>query len=564
MDRLRRTFAILFHLQLGMTRNVGARRVLASLLAVGLLLTPVAQAKTIALLVGIGQYPNPDNRLTGPAFDVAAMKAAVTTHFGARPEDVVTLLDAQATRAAILEALKALSKRSAPGDQVIIYFSGHGTSARDRKNDFDLPYGTGAFVPYDATQLEDKPLSQRLIIGRSDLGPLALRPLDEGGRSVLVIVDACYSGKFVRNVSKGKDRYVALGAGSDEFATPTNAAPAPETTPYPYRNVVMLSASGDYEAAKETTDPAETFDGKPQGVFTDALIRIFRGTVSADSNRDGEVSFQEIRAAARGAIAAAGYPQSPQLLPALEEDRSGLTLRGVPGIVAKPIAQVGASAPTVTVAPNAQSVTEALAQSGVKIVPKAGEFVFDRAGDDYRLLTSSGDLIFANPSFDRVVDRLQAEIVLRRIVAGADPKLAPQIDTSPGHRAGTFLIGQDGFQVIARVKPGARLMLIDFQPFGRITTLYPTRSGELTPAADDGILRVPENGRILATPPEGLDRVLALEFPKSVDGISEFFELNSAPTSKTIIALETWLRGVRGGYGSTITDIRVANPGGRP
>ena len=45
--------------------------------------------------------------------------------------------------------IAALEQRSAPGDTVLIYFSGHGTSANDNNNSYDLPYATGAWVPYD-------------------------------------------------------------------------------------------------------------------------------------------------------------------------------------------------------------------------------------------------------------------------------------------------------------------------------------------------------------------------------------------------------------------------------
>ena len=59
------------------------------------------------------------------------------------------LRDQDATHARILAEIGALERPQRAGDTVVIYFSGHGTSANDNNNAYDLPYATGAWVPYD-------------------------------------------------------------------------------------------------------------------------------------------------------------------------------------------------------------------------------------------------------------------------------------------------------------------------------------------------------------------------------------------------------------------------------
>jgi secreted trypsin-like serine protease len=59
-----------------------------------------------ALLIGIEQYQNPKFNLKGSVNDVRNMERLLTNTFGYRREQIVTLLDAQATRANILKAFE--------------------------------------------------------------------------------------------------------------------------------------------------------------------------------------------------------------------------------------------------------------------------------------------------------------------------------------------------------------------------------------------------------------------------------------------------------------------------
>jgi len=156
-----------------------------------------SHAKSQALLIGIGQYPGLQ-ALQGPVNDVALMKKILTQNANFPTERIEVLIDEEATRRNILKAMDQLLKTTEPGDKIILYFSGHGTSAFNDRIDADLPSHSGALVPYDIDNVSNKDeLHQQLLIGRRDLRPV-LSKLDATGAEVLVLVDACFSGNVVR------------------------------------------------------------------------------------------------------------------------------------------------------------------------------------------------------------------------------------------------------------------------------------------------------------------------------------------------------------------------------
>jgi Caspase domain len=161
----------------------------------------VSGARNVALLVAVGQFRDPElkeHELLGTAADIDSMQQTLTQRWGFAAGDVVALRNQDATHERILAEISSLEKRSAPGDTVLIYFSGHGTSANDADSSFDLPYATGAWIPYDIDMNTPASAQGTLIIGRRDLVP-RLKKLDQGGRLVVVISDSCYSGQVVRS-----------------------------------------------------------------------------------------------------------------------------------------------------------------------------------------------------------------------------------------------------------------------------------------------------------------------------------------------------------------------------
>jgi hypothetical protein len=113
-----------------------------------------------ALLVGINDYPNPDNRLEGCVNDVFKMSATLQ-QIGFEPDDIRLLLDERATASAIRERFAWVLEDPQPGDQRVFFYSGHGAQIPDYNSDEVVDHTDETFVPYDfdwddkATHLTD-------------------------------------------------------------------------------------------------------------------------------------------------------------------------------------------------------------------------------------------------------------------------------------------------------------------------------------------------------------------------------------------------------------------------
>ncbi len=288
-------------------------------------------AENHALLIGINRYQSADvSPLQGPVNDVAALKETLLK-YGFSPPNVTTLVNSQATKEGILGAFRKLKAVTKPGDFIFAYFSGHGTSAyAPETNDegvrqaygVEIGESSGALVPYDAKISRDPTATLKsLIVGRRDLKPLLL-DLDKD-RKLFVAFDSCFSGNTIRAVRKsGLRKFVDVFGGM-----PSPVFQGSKKEPYPYKNVIYLSAAKENEAATDETDPSLTIDKKEHGVLTDALLRGLRG--EADTNHDGVITYLELYEYVKRRISIRNYTlsqaQTPQLLP-LSEDVKDISL----------------------------------------------------------------------------------------------------------------------------------------------------------------------------------------------------------------------------------------------
>lgn len=543
-----------------MMRVWATARIVAALLA----LVPVgAQARTIALLVGISRYDDTGiSGLQGPTRDVAAVAQVIEHAMAAAPGDVHVLTDHQASVAAIRAELRGLFDRSAPGDTVVIFLSGHGTSARDPNSTTDLPMGTSAFVPADFALAQTDHVAERLLTGRYDLLPLALKPLDAGGRNVIVISDSCYSGNIVRGVHSGTTKYIPIGDSSGPPLVAKAADLAPAT--YPYSHVIMLSASADTEPAHDLDDMAATptIDGKPKGALTNALLRVYAGLKPADYNHDGKVSFIELQRAVREDLAVLHQPQSPQLLPSLDQDVAGLTYAGVPGLVAKAVAANGPKL-SLGLPPGDNALAGAIGETG--------EFAIDAHDPDmtvlpgYGLRNRSGDVIISDQPLAVLVARLRAGVWARDVVDRGASSIALAADTQPSARGGNFVIGRDHLRMVLKADRAVHYLVVDVDPFGTLTTLWPNADAE-NRAFDGGQVQVIPDTPIDACDPAGLDYVVVMAFAELPPGLSAWYSLKARFGTAQASGFVAWLAGLKQAPAATTIDVRTlrAAGGGKP
>ena len=285
--------------------------------------TPVS-AENHALLIGIGKYRH--RTLEGPPFDVSSLKTILVERYNFAEENVHTLINDEAVRSRIMHEINLLPRRTRPGDRIFIYYSGHGTSRHDETMALPLPHSTGALVPADFDGSPGQPvrkLLSQLIIGKRDLRP-TLKRLDRD-RNVLMIFDTCFSGNTVRGTKTpaalNSSRHMRLQTKSVFRAEREIGGYYENLKPnefYPYQNIFYISASAEHEIAhdirRENLRLYPTYDGKPHGVLTDALLRVLAGQRPVDLDEDGQWSQFEIYSAVRSEVKRR-FRQSPQVLP---------------------------------------------------------------------------------------------------------------------------------------------------------------------------------------------------------------------------------------------------------
>ena len=488
-------------------------------LALGSVAAAPAEAVKRALLVGVGNYADsrvPD--LQGPPHDVAALRSDLVEHGGFAPKDITVLLDSQATRSRILGAVEILGEASQSGDFVLIYLSGHGTSAFNPSLLLPLPHHSGAFVPVDfaasGTQAEQL---DSLVIGARDLRPL-LQAIDDKQARGLILIDSCYS-QYTSRAAYAPEAtvYRTIGAGLtagledttfDAAGTAMEAAP-----PYPYRHLATLTASSKKEVAVDEANPGRTLDGKPHGAFTDSLLRTLRQMGGADANHDGTVSNGELFAAVRARMSAAGYAQSPQMLPLPREDTGGLqdqTAFPSPQqpAAAQPQPRIGAPL-RVEVQEALPRVTAIIQESdGLVLASGAHDLRVVRADGVLRLLSAAGDLVFAGDEAT-LRQALRQQLWVQQLLRTPNAAQRFQIDVRmDGYCGETFEAG-DVLGFSTRMDETAHLLLVDAAPDGTLRVLYPYHKREL--AAVQSGQSVPV-GNIHVTPPFGIDYVVAAGF----------------------------------------------------
>jgi hypothetical protein len=499
-----------------------------------------ADARNVALLVAVGQFRDPElksQQLLGPAVDIDAVEQTLIGQWGFAPGDVHALRDQEATHERILAEISGLEQRTAPGDTILIYFSGHGTSANADNNSFDLPYATGAWVPYDLDFTSLASAQRTLVIGRRDLVP-RLKRLDDTGRWVVVVSDSCYSGQVVRSFGQkySHARFLAMNTRDLGVAHAPAIAARPPPPPYPYQHVVLLSGASDSETGADISSPqalqqAPTIDGKYHGAFTDAFLRLLRGQLLP-----GAFNYAEGREAMSSFLEHRNFAQHPQLLPAIAEDPHDVgslafltTAAAAPAPPAagsssrpglSPISSPGEAAAALHV--RLETVSAGLrariaAIAGVVLVEKEGDLAVRQSGEQVLLMGPAGDPVATTSANDpTLIKRIAAQAWLMKSLPAGDEKLGLRADTDPGSRGNTY-VQCESFVFEVRLHKAAYLMLLDLDSQGNLTVLYPADPLERRMVPAGVATAIPGSDpkdHILVTPPFGTDLVTVMAFEK--------------------------------------------------
>lgn len=550
----------------------------AALVAVALAMVaqPAAAARH-ALLVGIADYGG-SNNLEGPVNDVTAMQRVLVQRWAVPAENVRTLVDRQATRENILAALRELSTRTREGDEVVIFFSGHGTSALDADQVAALPDGTGAFIPYGTTGDTPQARAESFIVGSRDLRPL-LSALDQGGRRVWFISDSCFSGNQARSAGLFNlpPRLMALPGhvklqNQQAYVERRRAGYTPPGE-YPYRNVAFLAASSEGELAVDIKarflPQFPTITGKPQGVLTDALLRVLEGQIPGDLDRDGYLTLAEVHQAVSDFIGARGFPQTPQRRPSVRDDAADLGSRPVLSVrgVAAPLPGKGAA----QVAPLAVHWQEGATElsrlveglPGVRRASQADAALIvgpSRRSPDRVAVTSRGELLAeyprTNPRALRAKLMQFAWVHRMGQLAQRHQRGLLHFEMSPGDFGGTFVFGEH-LRFSTRVPAPAWLVLLNVDSDGKVSVLYPQQPSEMAALSPGEVHTLPP---IRVQEPEGQDMLIALAFEQWPEGLDRLRGAVRMETDDPRLAqLESWLTSYSGRFRYAPNTLRAVS-----
>ncbi len=539
-----------------------------------------AAGKRVALLIGIADYPHlesPQGSLQGPVNDVTALRAVLLERWGFAPADIRTLVDRQATRAAILDELRALEKRSSAGDEVFLFYSGHGTSALDSRISPPLPQGSGALVPSDYDPRSARPVDG-LIVGRSDLRPIIER-LEAGGRRLWVVSDSCYSGNQVRSVfgERGPLPGKFIPApGPDllrDMAGPA-AAQAATLPAYPYRDTAWLSAAAEGEVARDIPTAAllsyPTFDGKPHGALADALLRVLGGTIDADYNRDGYLSWAEIHVAVSDFMADRAYGHSPQRLPGVNDDTGGLAQRAFLGQRISTAARRPAATPALKLAQlgrDGGAVAALQRIRGVELLPASAsgaEVNVRSEGKNLVLYSAGGDTLaqVAGGEPQRLVGHVQQLAWARRLrqLGHQGSRGLLDFQVQPASFGGNFRIGEC-IHFVVKPDRASTLLVVNVDADGLVSVLYPDTPNETQPLRAGEPRTIPgaaPQDRVAVTDPPGMDLLFAFAFDRPPSGVERLLKLKKVdPTDPRLAIIEGILADRQGEFSFARAELRA-------
>ena len=492
-------------------------------------------AERRALLIGVGKYPgSPATRsLEGPPRDVAALRDMLIKNWGFRAANIVAMTDVDnPSRARILAAIDLLGQQVHAGDQVFIFYSGHGTSSDDlATRGMGLDSNTGAIVPGDIKAGSAKEVYAQLIVASRDLRQ-RFKTI-EAKAETLVIFDACYSGESVKGIARSHlvPRYTDFGLiakgevrkpSADEFDTIGTVPVSHEV--YPYNNLLYISASAkserswDIPLAMIKAHEIDTFDHQAHGALTDSLLRGLSG--QADTDHNGIITYRELYQFVLQDVQPR-FSQQPQFL--APPSKPELSAKSLFGATEAPRAVVGmpvSGKVRVKLDVDDVALTARLrALDGIEISQTDFDLRVARERDGYALIHGSGTVI---------------QQYLRDDLAGLMARIAlqPQVKA-----LADYTIPKQSFNIALRIDPPAKevfylgdrqyiyltpdvesyLLLVNIDVLGKITVIYPMDKTQTEPIAAGHEVKCVETE---IDPPVGTEYLKAFAFrqkPKDFD-----------------------------------------------
>ena len=214
-----------------------------------------AMENAYALVIGIANYQNINKLPLTVLKDAQDIYDLLINplHCGYSPNNVQLLLDNQATKAAISQALTDLSKRSNQDSTVFLYISSHGGQV-----EFG-PHAGQYLLPVDADPTSGASTTRTAISGTEFTDALRAIP----ARKIVVIFDCCHSG--------------GIGQPKDPTA-PVMKGGLPES----YYDALKQGRGRVILASSRDTEVSWVLPGAANSLFTQHLLAGLRGGIPSD------------------------------------------------------------------------------------------------------------------------------------------------------------------------------------------------------------------------------------------------------------------------------------------
>lgn len=237
-----------------------------------------------ALVIGVDAYQHV-RPLKGSVADARDIEGALRSMGTA---DVVTLIDAQATRANVLRSVSELVQRTNPNDSIILSIAGHGAQEPETIKGSEPDGMQDVFLLPGFQPTADG--SQQRILG-SEFNHF-IRQFELKGAKVLFVADTCHGGGMAREVDPraGEMSYRQIPTYTltvDKLVPVQNAAEP--VTDLDLDHTTFLAAVDRNTKAPEVKIPA--IEGL-RGALSYAVARALEG--SADADRDGRITLKEL------------------------------------------------------------------------------------------------------------------------------------------------------------------------------------------------------------------------------------------------------------------------------
>lgn len=200
---------------------------------------PWNPGRTWVFVVGVLEWKDSETWASFPKTDRRDVQLEKLLERRGVPRDhIVALHDRAATRPAVVKAWHDLLARTMPGDELIVYFCGHGDKTED---------GAGWFVTFDAgDSTKATTWSMKSVV--TDVQTRFK------GRRALLLADCCYSGTMAENARDTRGEVAVAALTSSSSSIPSTGA----------------------------------------WTFTESVIAGFSGDPSADLDRDGAITLDEM------------------------------------------------------------------------------------------------------------------------------------------------------------------------------------------------------------------------------------------------------------------------------